>query len=225
VGVAAGVAAVVTTKIGGAGGRVLVALAAVVLMNGVNFLDGLDGLAGGVTVVACAAFAVMLGGAGRDLAVAVAAAVAGFLLYNRPPARIYLGDGGAYFLGAAMAALLAWSWAPGTRHAVSVASLAVVGVPVTELAAAVIRRMRAGRAVSVGDRRHPYDLLVARGWPVARTSLAYAATELIVVLAAVAASKAGAVGVPIATVVMTALALLGLAGACGALSPGPQVPA
>jgi UDP-GlcNAc:undecaprenyl-phosphate GlcNAc-1-phosphate transferase len=225
VAIGAGVAAVITTKIGGAGGRVLVGLAVVVLMNGVNFLDGLDGLAGGVTAVACAGFAVMLSGDGRDLAVAVAAAVVGFLLYNRPPARIYLGDGGAYFLGAAMAALLAWSWAPGTRHPVSVASLAVVGVPVTELAAAVVRRLRAGRAVSSGDRRHPYDLLVARGWPVVATSLAYAATELVVVVAAVAASKAGAIAAPIAVVVVAALALVGLAGACGALSPGPPVPA
>ena len=82
-----GIALVVPTRVGGVGGGVLVVAAAVVLMNGVNFLDGLDALAAGVVGIACVAFAVLAHTGGRDLAVAGAAALAGFLLYNRPPAR------------------------------------------------------------------------------------------------------------------------------------------
>ena len=161
-------ALVVPTRIGGVAGGVLVAVVAVVLMNGVNFLDGLDTLASGTAAVGCVAFAVLLHGGGRDIGVAVAAALAGFLLYNRPPARVYLGDGGSYLLGAALALLLASAWGPGTRPALGVASLAIVAVPVGEVAFAVVRRARARQSITSGDRRHPYDLAMARGWSRAR---------------------------------------------------------
>ena len=52
--------------------------------------------------VAAVASALMVHGSGRQLAMALAAALVAFLVYNRPPARIYLGDGGAYLLGTAL---------------------------------------------------------------------------------------------------------------------------
>ena len=57
--------------------------------------------------VAAVGFALVAPRAGRQLAVALAAALVGFLVYNRPPARVYLGDGGAYLLGTALVVLLA----------------------------------------------------------------------------------------------------------------------
>ena len=83
------------------------------MINGVNLIDGLDMLAGGVAAVAAGGFAVILHGSGRQLAIALAASLLGFLVYNRPPARVYLGDGGAYLLGTGLTVLVAESWAPG----------------------------------------------------------------------------------------------------------------
>ena len=118
-------------------------------------------------------FAVVLHGAGRDLALALAAALVGFLVYNRPPARVYLGDGGSYLLGTALAVLLAD--AVGTRHGHrrGHGGPGPGGVPAGEVAFAVVRRRRGHRSLLAGDRGHPYDRLVARGWPVLRPALAY----------------------------------------------------
>jgi len=220
-----GIAVVVPTRIGGAGGGVLVVLVSVLLMNGTNFLDGLDALAGGVVAVACVAFAVVLHGPGRDLAVAGAAALAGFLLYNRPPARVYLGDAGAYLLGATLALLLSWAWAPGTPSPVGVASLVIVAVPVAEVAFAVVRRLRARQSVTTGDRRHPYDLVVAHGWSRGAAALAYIGGEALLAVAGVGASKAHTLAGPVAAVVVAAAVVVTVAAACGALSPGPRAPA
>ncbi len=64
-----------------------------------NLIDGLDMLASGVVTAAAVGFAAVLHGPGRQLAVALGASLIGFLTFNRPPARVYLGDGGAYLLG------------------------------------------------------------------------------------------------------------------------------
>ena len=222
--VGVGVALVVPTRIGGVGGGILVAAIAVILMNGVNFLDGLDALASGVVAVACVGFALTLHGDGRDLAVAVAAALGGFLVFNRPPARVYLGDAGAYLLGGALAILLAWAWAPGTRSPGNVANLAILAVPVGEVAFAVVRRLRARRSITTGDRRHPYDLAVARGWPPATAALAYIGIEAVLATAAVAASKAHTLAGPVTCVLAAAAVVVAIAAAGGALSPGPETP-
>jgi UDP-GlcNAc:undecaprenyl-phosphate GlcNAc-1-phosphate transferase len=222
--VGVGVALTVATRVGGVGGGILVAAVAVVLMNGVNFLDGLDALASGVVAVACIAFALLLHGDGRDLAGAVAGALMGFLLYNRPPARVYLGDAGTYLLGTVLAILLARAWAPGTRSPVSVASLVIVAVPVAEVVFAVVRRLRARQSITRGDRRHPYDLVVARGWPRGAAALAYIGAEAVFAGAAVGASKAHTLAGPVAAIVATAAVVVATAAACGALSPGPRAP-
>ncbi len=168
------------------------------------------------------AFAVLTHTGGRDLAVAGAAALAGFLLYNRPPARVYLGDGGAYLLGTTLALLLAWAWAPGTRSTVNVASLAILAVPVAEVAFAVIRRARARTSITSGDRRHLYDLFVVRGWTRRSAALAYIGGECVFAAAAVGASKAHTLAAPVAEVAATAIVVVMLAAVGGALSPGPQ---
>ena len=97
------------------------------------------------------------------LAGALAAALAGFLWYNRPPARVYLGDGGAYFLG------------PPWRHC-SRGHGAEASAPRSAWRASCWWRFPwprslspssgvrgPAKSVSHGDRRHPYDLLVAAG--------------------------------------------------------------
>jgi UDP-GlcNAc:undecaprenyl-phosphate GlcNAc-1-phosphate transferase len=209
-------AAVLPTRIGGPLGWILVTLVVVAVINGVNMIDGLDALAAGVALACAVGFAVVLDGDGRTLALGLTGALAAFLLFNRPPARIYLGDGGAYLIGAALASLLVLAWAPKRPIAVSVGSLALVACPVGELALTVLRRRWAGRPLSTGDRDHVYDQLVRRGWSRNRSVAAYVLAQSFLVAIgasavhlspAVAAASTAALGLTV-VVIMRALDVL-----------------
>lgn len=134
----------------------------VVLVNAVNMLDGLDGLASGVGLAGAAGFALSLEDP-RVLALSLVGALAAFLLFNRPPAKIYLGDAGSYLIGTTLALLLAHAMGAGRPLALGFGSLLFVAAPVTETAVTFIRRYRAGLPLIPGDRGHIYDQLVRRG--------------------------------------------------------------
>ena len=197
------------------------------LVNGVNLMDGLDMLAGGTVAVAAVGFGALLAGtvavAGRVTAVGLAAALVAFLVYNRPPARIYLGDGGSYLLGTALTVLLAHAWGPGVATTAGVASLVLVALPAAEVAFAVVRRVRGRRPVLAGDRGHPYDRLVARGWARPSASAAYIAAQGILAVAAVLAYRRGSLGAAIAVDVAGGVALVAAAALVGALAPDQEV--
>ncbi len=216
-----GAAVVVTCPVHlpGVAAATTIIVVSVLLINGVNLLDGLDLLAGGVVAVAALAFALLLGGWGRHLGVALAAALVGFLAYNRPPARVYLGDGGSYLLGTALAVLLAATWAPGVPASRAAAALALVAIPAAEVAFAVVRRWRGHRSLVTGDRGHPYDRLVASGWPRPAASLAYVAMEGILATAAVIAGLRASVAAAMVVDVAGAALLVASAAVTGALAP------
>ena len=113
-----------------------------VLVNAVNMLDGLDGLATAVVAkLGAAGFFVVLSGSSATLALALVGALLGFLVWNAPPARVYLGDAGSYLLGAALAMLFL---AATQYHAAVISSAFLfVGVPVADAAVAIVRRVRA----------------------------------------------------------------------------------
>lgn len=202
----------------GAAVRVATALAVVALVNAVNLLDGLDGMAAGVGLASAVGFAALVDGDGRVLALALAGALAGFLVHNLPPARIYLGDAGSYLVGAALAVLLAGSWSGGGRAGVPVAALAMVAVPAGETAAAVVRRWAGGRPLFSGDRDHVYDQLVRRGWSTMRTTALFAGVQAAMAAVGVAAARSGA-AVAAGAVAAGAAALVGAVLAGGFLRP------
>jgi UDP-GlcNAc:undecaprenyl-phosphate GlcNAc-1-phosphate transferase len=139
------------------------ALLVIVTVNAVNLLDGLDALAGSVTAVVAIGLAVLAAGRGLDGAAAgafLAAALVGFLVWNLPPARMFLGDNGAYVVGVTLAWLTIRAspdWGAG------LVSVAVIGIPLLDLAVTVIRRMRSGLPLLAGDRDHSYDRFHGRG--------------------------------------------------------------
>ncbi len=222
---AVGAAVVVTCPVQFPGVVAAVAIVAVTLLlvNGVNLMDGLDMLAGGTVAVAAVGFAVILVGTGRQLGVALAAALVAFLVFNRPPARIYLGDGGSYLLGTALAVLVAQAWNPIFSTTVGVASFALVALPAAEVAFAVIRRLRGRRSVLAGDRGHPYDRLVARGWSRPSASAAYIAAQGILSIGAVLAYRRSSTTIAIVVDVVGGAALVIAAGLVGSLSPDQEV--
>jgi UDP-GlcNAc:undecaprenyl-phosphate/decaprenyl-phosphate GlcNAc-1-phosphate transferase len=170
-------------RFGVAGGAGLILLV-MACTNAVNIIDGQDALAGGVAAIASLGLAAILAlhgdGAGSSLGLALAGSLIAFLLWNRPPARIFLGDGGAYAVGTLLAVLAARAVDVGGLRGLLAAG-AVLGVLAFEVAFSVGRRLVAGDQVAGGDRLHSYDLLASR-W--GRTPSTFAFWALAAVCAA-----------------------------------------
>jgi UDP-GlcNAc:undecaprenyl-phosphate GlcNAc-1-phosphate transferase len=219
---AIGIAIVATQPVHPTGGVAVAAIVAiaVLLINGFNLLDGLDMLAGGVGLASAVGFA-LLDHEGRGLlALALAGALAAFLAYNRFPARIYLGDGGSYLLGATVTVLLCRAWGAGIPTPVGVLALALVAIPVTEVACALVRRTRSKLSLLTGDRGHPYDRLVQRGWPRPAASAVYIGAEVIVVLVVGVLRPSPSMAVAVAVDVGVGIVLLACAALAGGLDQG-----
>jgi UDP-GlcNAc:undecaprenyl-phosphate/decaprenyl-phosphate GlcNAc-1-phosphate transferase len=133
-----------------------------VLANAVNLIDGQDGLAGGLGAIASAGLAAVIAANGNSeapvLAVVLAGALVGFLAWNLPPARVFLGNGGAYGLGSLLTVLAAQATILHGYHGLLAAGLCL-GVFAFELAFTVVRRLVSSQRLATGDRRHSYDLL------------------------------------------------------------------
>jgi len=133
-------------------------LAVVMLLNAVNFLDAMDGVVGTVIpIITCGFIVIALrNGAPVPLAAAwgLVGACAGFLVYNAPPARIFLGDAGSHFLGFAIAALAleALQGTPAIPHAAAV--VLFVAYPVFDVAFVVLDRVLRRRPIYVGGVDH-----------------------------------------------------------------------
>jgi UDP-GlcNAc:undecaprenyl-phosphate GlcNAc-1-phosphate transferase len=134
------------------------------MMNTVNFLDGLDGLAGGVALIA--GIMLFINSAFRVepaqtsvalLHLALMGSSLGFLLYNFPPARIFMG-GGAFLLGYLLSTL---SIIGGAKMATI---LFVMGLPLLDVAWQVFNRVRQGRSPFHGDRGHLHYRLLDIGF-------------------------------------------------------------
>jgi len=146
------------------------------MINTVNFLDGLDGLAAGVGTIAALVFAWHSYRLGQSsvaaFPLALAGALLGFLPANFPPARIFLGSAGAYFLGYQLATLSIIS------PAKIATALLVMAVPILDVAWRIVDRLRHGRSPFHGDRGHLHYLLFDMGLPARRIVLGYYAVSL-----------------------------------------------
>jgi UDP-GlcNAc:undecaprenyl-phosphate/decaprenyl-phosphate GlcNAc-1-phosphate transferase len=140
--------------------RVGVVVLLLLMANAVNLIDGQDGLAGGLGAIASVGLAAVIAANGADpvLALVVAGALVGFLAWNLPPARVFLGNGGAYGLGALLTVLAAQATIGHGWHGLLAAALCL-GVFAFELTFTVVRRLAGSQGLAVGDRRHSYDLL------------------------------------------------------------------
>lgn len=160
----------------GSGWYALLASAAVVLAiawmtNLFNFMDGMDGFAGGMAVIGFATCAWIAGGVGAlvlaAIAAIIAAASAGFLVFNLPPARIFLGDAGASTLGflAAMVSIA------GIKDGVWPAAvpLLVFSPFIVDATVTLLARLLRGEKVWRPHRTHYYQRLVCSGWGHPRT--------------------------------------------------------
>lgn len=163
---------------------IVTVLAVVLVMNAVNFIDGLDGLVAGVTIIAGTVFFVYsyllsidTAQTAFNLASLVMAvllgATAGFLPFNWHPAKIFMGDGGALVVGMLMAVStisVTGQIDPGIDRSQLVPAFiplvlpfAVLIVPLLDFGLAVLRRLRAGKSPFSADRKHLHHRLLDMG--------------------------------------------------------------
>lgn len=193
----------------------------VLFVNAWNMLDGADGLAAGVAAIAALAFFLRPASCGGSLgafACALAGSCAGFLVFNLPPADIYLGDSGSTSLGLALAVLtLDFYRSNDASPAVIVFPLLVAALPLVDGVFALIRRLRKAQSPLRGDRLHMYDLARERGLSARQVALAsYALTFLFAVLGVLALRYRPMLVLPIG--VLTAITLVVLAVWLGCFS-------
>jgi len=142
--------------------------------NAINWIDGLDGLAASVSAVACGILFVVTGPILGQWTLAylpliLAAAILGFLPYNLHPARIFMGDSGAMFLGFTLAVL---SVIGGAKAA---AALLVLGVPILDGIYMIIYRLARGRSPLSADRGHLHHRLLDIGFSQGQVVMIYVA--------------------------------------------------
>lgn len=190
------------------------------VVNSFNLLDGADGLAAGVAGIIAIGYLALASGENL-LSVVVAAsllgACAGFLLFNFPPAKIFMGDAGSTLLGIVIAYLgLDFSRAHAAVSARLLVPFVFAALPLLDLVFAVVRRLRAGTSPFQGDRRHLYDLLLRRGWsPRQVAGLCYAMTAAFVLVG----SLSDATPVFVCLLTISTVAILVAAVLLGSLRP------
>jgi UDP-GlcNAc:undecaprenyl-phosphate GlcNAc-1-phosphate transferase len=153
----------------------LTVLWVIALSNAINLIDGLDGLAAGLVAIACGALWVTARGHGDFYVMFIAAlllgACGGFLWWNRPPARVFMGDTGSQFLGLTLSALSLLENRKGTAALTLLLPLVALGLPIADGTLAFVRRLVRGQHVFRGDAGHIHHRLLDAGLS-ARAALA-----------------------------------------------------
>ncbi len=159
----------------------------VALMNLINLIDGLDGLAGGVglMLMCLLAYLAFQGGAAFSLilTLGMCGAILGFLFHNYPPAKVYMGDSGAYLIGYVIASISLLNSEKGTVLAALIAPMLALALPICDVAFAIIRRGLKGLPLFRPDRGHIHHRLVASGLSRQRTVMVLYAVSLLALVA------------------------------------------
>lgn len=146
----------------------------VAITNAVNLIDGLDGLAAGVSTIALvtlSAMAILMGNPFVATVTAIlAASTLGFLVFNFYPARIFMGDTGALFLGY-MISVFALLGFKGVTMFALIIPIIMLGVPVSDTFFAIIRRLREKQPLSAADKSHLHHCLLNVGFTHRQTVL------------------------------------------------------
>lgn len=145
----------------------LTAIWLVGIVNALNWIDGLDGLAAGFSGLAATnvGLIALLDGhpAIAILALALAGSTFGFLRYNFNPATIFMGDGGSYLLGYGLASLCVLEFTTEATWGRMLLPLLVLAVPIFDMVYVILTRLRDGRSPFLPDRRHIHHRLLAAG--------------------------------------------------------------
>lgn len=177
--------------------------------NIVNLIDGLDGLAAGISLIACIAICIVTLQMGQvDLAcitLALAGAACGFLRYNFNPAKIFMGDTGSMLLGYTMAAISVMGSVKTAATVGLVVPVIVLGLPILDTLFAIVRRRINGRPVFQPDKGHLHHRLLAMGLTQKQAVLLmYAVTAVLGCVSIVAAKANFTIGLLLVVLILCA---------------------
>ncbi|BAY18902.1 family 4 glycosyl transferase [Nostoc sp. HK-01] len=137
------------------------------MVNAINWIDGLDGLAAGVSGIAAVVMLLvslfMNQPAAALIAAALAGAALGFLRYNFNPAQIFMGDGGSYFMGFTLAAVGVIGLVKIPAFTAVILPYLILAVPILDMSAVILTRIRRGKLPWVADRCHLHHRLLQAG--------------------------------------------------------------
>ncbi|NEQ96519.1 MAG: undecaprenyl/decaprenyl-phosphate alpha-N-acetylglucosaminyl 1-phosphate transferase [Cyanothece sp. SIO2G6] len=137
------------------------------MANAINWIDGLDGLAAGVCGIAAVVMLIVSLFVKQPDAALIVAALAGgclgFLRYNFNPAQIFMGDGGAYYLGFTLAGVGVIGVLKGVTTVAVLLPVLILAVPIFDMSAVIIDRLRSGKSPFVADKRHLHHRLLEAG--------------------------------------------------------------
>lgn len=145
-----------------------------VLINAINYQDGMDGIAGGIVAISLIGFSILSAVLNNGLAFTISlvsmVTILGFLIFNFPPAKIFMGDSGAYFLGFILA-LLAMIFSKPYNFPSIFGPIFILGLPLFDGVFTNIRRLFKKRSIFLGDREHFYDKMINKGFSTRKTIL------------------------------------------------------
>lgn len=136
-------------------------------INALNLIDGADGLATTIGIIASGTISAMAFVCGHPLegiiAASLACALCGFLIFNFPPASIFLGDTGSMLVGLVLGVLAIRSTLKGPATVALAAPVALMAIPIFDSLAAIVRRSLTGRSIYHTDRGHLHHMMLRRG--------------------------------------------------------------
>ena len=137
------------------------------MANAINWIDGVDGLAAGVSAIAAVVMLIvslfMEQPAAALIAAAMAGAALGFLRYNFNPAQIFMGDGGAYFMGFTLAGVGVIGLVKSTAVTAVLLPYLILAVPIMDMSAVILLRLSDGKSPFTADKRHLHHRLLEAG--------------------------------------------------------------
>jgi UDP-GlcNAc:undecaprenyl-phosphate/decaprenyl-phosphate GlcNAc-1-phosphate transferase len=140
----------------------------IAFMNAINLIDGMDGLSTGIVLIAnmfVFAIAVQSGNTlVASLSAVLGGAVLGFYIFNFPPAKIFLGDGGAYFIGFVYATLPLMGIKKSAVLTLFLVPMVLMLVPLADVTQVMLRRYKEGRNIFFPDRNHLHHRLMKIGF-------------------------------------------------------------
>lgn len=137
------------------------------MANAINWIDGLDGLAAGVSGIAAVVMLIvslfMQQPAAALIAAALAGGALGFLRYNFNPAQIFMGDGGAYFMGFTLAGVGVIGLVKSTAVTAVLLPYLILAVPILDMSSVIVSRLKSGKSPFLADKSHLHHRLLKAG--------------------------------------------------------------
>jgi UDP-GlcNAc:undecaprenyl-phosphate/decaprenyl-phosphate GlcNAc-1-phosphate transferase len=165
----------------------------IAVTNAINLIDGLDGLAAGISSIALITISGMAIVSGNIfvaiLGLLMLGSTLGFLVYNFYPAKIFLGDSGSYFLGFMISVLSIQGLFKNVAVFSIIVPVIILGVPIVDTISAIIRRKVLGRPISSPDKLHLHHCLLQLGYSHRQTVLILYAMSGLFSLAAIVFSR------------------------------------